>query len=124
MLARFCNYRTILRFDLMTGWVAVHALVRLVSLRIRHGRGDSGVTVSFHFALHIFNQLVVVVSREPVLHVDEVILKAGDGIASMPVLEETGRYILRGIVDSVAFHTHHLGFDQGRAFAPMGAFTR
>ena len=67
MLARFRNHRTIFRFDLVTRWIAVNALMRLVGLRVGHRRGDGRFTIGLQFALHVLNQLVVVFSREPLL---------------------------------------------------------
>src|ERR1035438_7938908 len=124
MLARFRNYRTIFRFDLVARWIAVNALVRLVGLRVGHGRCDGRFTIGLQFALHLFNQLVVVLSREPALYVYQIVLEARDGIALAPIVEELGWHVLRGIVDGVSLHAHHLGLDQGRAFAAMGAFAR
>src|SRR5664279_2758539 len=124
MLARFRNYRTIFRFDLMARWIAVNALVRLVGLRVGHRRCDGRFAISLQFALHVLNELVVVLDREPPLYVYEVALEARDGIALAPIVEELGWHILRSIVDGVSLHAHHLRFDEGGAFAAMGALAR
>src|ERR1039457_3815851 len=124
MLARFRNYRTIFRFDLVARWIAVHALVHLVGLRVGHWRGDSRFAIGLQFALHVLNQLVVVLSREPTLYVDQATLEARDGIALAPVIEQFGRHVLRGIVDGVSLHAHHLSLNEGRALAAMGALAR
>ena len=50
------------------------------------------------------------------------VLEARDWIALLPVFEERLRNIVGGVVNGVAFHAHHLGFDERRAFAAAGAF--
>src|ERR1035437_6473846 len=124
MLARFRNYRTIFRFDLVARRIAVNALVRLVGLRVGHWRGDGRFTIGLQFALHVLDQLVVVLSREPALYVYQIVLEAGDGIALAPVVEQFGRHVLRGIVDGGALHAPHLCLNEGRALAAMGALAR
>src|ERR1017187_9758574 len=114
MLARFRNYRTIFRFDLVARWIAVHALVHLVGLRVGHWRGDSPFAIGLQFAFPALNELVVVLNREPPLYVDQVVLEARDGIALAPIVEELGWHVLRGIVDGVSLHAHHLGLDEGQ----------
>src|SRR5664280_3679238 len=94
MLARFRNHRTIFRCDLVAGWIAVHALVRLVGLRVGHRRCDGRFTIGLQFALHVLNELVVVLSREPALYAYQIVLEAGDGIALAPVVEQFGRCLL------------------------------
>src|ERR1035438_10615082 len=91
MLARFRNHRTIFRFDLVARRIAVNALVRLVGLRVGHWRGDGRFTIGLQFALHVFNQLVVVLSRKPTLYVYQIVLEAGDGIALAPVDRKSTR---------------------------------
>ena len=95
--------------------------MRLVSFGVGHRRCHRCFALDLQLAFDIFDQFAVLVRSQPVLHVDQIILEAGDGIAGTPVLEQLRRDVMRGVVNGVAFHAHHLGFDQRGAFAATGA---
>ena len=77
----------------------------------------SASITSFYF----FDQRFILFRRQPLLFFYQIILEARDGVALFPEVEHGLRHIRGGVVDGVAFHAHHFGFDHGGAFAAVGA---
>ena len=71
--------------------------------------------------IHVGDQLFIFFLRQPLLHIQQIFLEPGNGVALAPVLEQRLGDVLGGVVDGVSFHAHHLGFDEGGAFAAAGA---
>src|SRR5208337_4654108 len=89
-----------------------------------HWGVDRYFAFGFDFGFHARNQILIFLRCQPLLFSYYVILKARDRIALAPELEHRLRNVAGGVVDGVAFHAHHFGFDQRGAFAAVGALNR
>src|SRR5271169_6535787 len=89
----------------------------------RRHRGVHGYfSFCFDHFFHFGDQRFVLFWRQPLLVFHQIILEAGDWVALLPEIEHRLWHVAGGVVNGVAFHAHHFGFDQGGAFAAVGAF--
>src|SRR2546426_12626129 len=89
----------------------------------RHWAGHSIIAVFLKLTVYIGNQLFVFFASQPLLDAQQVIFEPGNRIALAPILEQRLGDVVGGIVDGMALHAHHLGFDQRGTFASTGALT-
>src|SRR5438552_17427512 len=108
----------VFRFDLVTA-VAIDASGS--GFWRRHWAGHSIIAVFLKLTVYIGNQLFVFFASQPLLDAHQVIFEPGNRIALAPILEQRLGTVVGGVVDGMAFHAHHLGFDQRGTFASAGA---
>src|SRR5437588_1648059 len=114
-----CFRYSVLRFNFVTPFFAIHSAG--CRFRFGHWTGYGGVAVGFEFAVYIGDQLLIVLRSKPFL-AEQIIFKSANRIALPPVIEQRLRNVVSGVVDGVAFHAHHLGFNEGGAFSAAGSF--
>src|SRR5437016_2940909 len=110
----------VFRFDLVTA-VAIDASGS--GFWRRHRAGDSIIAVFLKLTVYIGNQLFIFCACQPLLHIYQIIFAPGNRIALAPILKQRLGDVVGGIVDGMALHAHHLGFDQRGTLAAPGALT-
>src|ERR1700686_17093 len=117
--ARLQFWHSIFWLDLVTAIITVDAAFR--GLGRGHWRVDGNLALLLQISLHVCDELLMLLRREPFLDVHKIIFKPRNWVALSPIVEHRLGNIISSVVDGVAFHTHHLGFDECWTFAPMRA---
>src|SRR5213594_4545798 len=117
----FCGFgHPVFWFDLVTA-VAIDASSS--GFWRRHRAGDSIIAVFLKLTVYTGNQLFIFFASQPLLDAHQVIFEPGNRIALAPILKQRLGDVVGGVVDGMAFHAHHLGFDQRGTLAAPGALT-
>ena len=90
--------------------------------RFWHRRVHRDLALRLELSFHVSDQSSILLRTQPLLLVEQVILKAHDWIAFPPVLHHFRRHVVSRVMDGMPLHAHHLGLDQRRSFAAVGAF--